>query len=34
LVTEQFVGETSPLGGWKYDGVRCVNCGAVFYDKR
>jgi len=30
LVAERFFGETSPLGGWAYEGVRCLNCGAIF----
>jgi hypothetical protein len=34
LVAERFFGETSPLGGWTYEGVRCLNCGAVFALKK
>lgn len=32
LVAEHFAGGDSMVGAWQYDGLRCVNCGAIRLD--
>lgn len=29
VVPDHFCGDAAFIGGWSYDGWRCVNCGAI-----